>query len=575
MIFDILLYTSLAICITGVCINFILWTKRSPNVFPPQDTSRLSGTLKKIAATIFSRDFVALAKSFFIDILFQHRTLKTSLQRWLMHFLIFGGFMALVVMHAMDTLITEQFFPYYYSTVNPFFFLRSLFGLMVLTGIGIAVYRRYINKPHRLRNARSDLFLIIIVLAIILSGVLLEGMKMASVTEFTVMVEDYAGLSYDDEDVEALEAFWVKEFALVSSRVSAPFDPDTIELGLEMHESSCMDCHSPNKSAFLGYATAKLLSPVALMLDNLKMVTVFYYFHILVCFAGLALIPFGKLFHVVATPVSLLTDSVRKKSHDFPGGQLTTQLMALDACTHCGTCNLQCSAGLLREIIPNETILPSEKLQALKKASRIKKVDRATLSTLFVGIMLCTSCDRCTVVCPSGIHLKSLWHTVREHLSTLHPDSPLALTGFSFIRKINTARQDRETKPRLLPENLAPPPGDSAVQPIDMESDKAAPLHGLPPTRTFCHCFGCQNCSTICPVVAQFDTPEEQLTLMPHQIMYALGLGMTLKAKKTAMAWSCLSCYQCQENCPQNVSVCDILFMLKNQTFNPIQDKES
>jgi heterodisulfide reductase subunit C len=29
------------------------------------------------------------------------------------------------------------------------------------------------------------------------------------------------------------------------------------------------------------------------------------------------------------------------------------------------------------------------------------------------------------------------------------------------------------------------------------------------------------------------------------------------------MIWDCLTCYQCQEHCPQNVKVTDILYELK------------
>ena len=94
-------------------------------------------------------------------------------------------------------------------------------------------------------------------------------------------------------------------------------------------------------------------------------------------------------------------------------------------------------------------------------------------------------------------------------------------------------------------------------------------------TTTFSHCFGCQSCSTICPVVAGFDLPEKDLTLLPHQMMYSLGLGMTDAAMNSAMIWNCLTCYQCQETCPQNVAVCDIIFLLKNRAFNDGKDKQS
>ena len=30
------------------------------------------------------------------------------------------------------------------------------------------------------------------------------------------------------------------------------------------------------------------------------------------------------------------------------------------------------------------------------------------------------------------------------------------------------------------------------------------------------------------------------------------------------MIWDCLTCYQCQEHCPQNVAVTDLLYQLKN-----------
>ncbi len=578
MLFDILLYASLIVCITGICYNIYLWTRNGLMIPPESIESRLPGAVKQVAGTIFSRHLLSIIRSFITDVLLLGRTFKTSRVRWLMHTLIFAGFAGLVLMHAMDSVFTEKLFPYYYSTLNPFFFLRSLFGLMVLFGIAIALSRRYFQKIRRLRSSGADLFLIVLVLVIVLSGVLLEGMKMASVKEFTVMVEDYAGLSYDDEEVEALEAYWVKDFALVSGRVSAPFDPEMIEMGMEAHEASCVDCHDPNRSAFLGYAAAKLLTPVALVFDRLNMVTVFYYLHIIACFAGLALIPFGKMFHVVAAPVSLLTRSATPKNSAGASGSITRQMMGLSACTHCGTCNLHCSAGIIRETVPNDYILPSEKMQALKKTVSGRQKDPLLIAALFQGIYLCTSCDRCTVVCPSGIDLKSLWLSVREALASHCPEDPVILTGFSFIRKINRQqiwKSSKEISAASLPEHAVSPIDRSDVLAIDSAAKNSDALPVLPPTHTFANCFGCQNCSTICPVVALYESPEEHLTLMPHQIMYSLGLGLTHIAQETAMLYNCLSCYQCQEHCPQGVSVCDILFLLKNRTFKQVQDKPS
>ncbi len=104
---------------------------------------------------------------------------------------------------------------------------------MVIIGIGIAIFRRYLSKPYKLRNSNQDLYAILIVFFIIFSGILLEGMKMASVNEFVSMAEDYADLTYEEEDTLSLETYWVKEFALVSSRVNKPFDKDLLNTGIE------------------------------------------------------------------------------------------------------------------------------------------------------------------------------------------------------------------------------------------------------------------------------------------------------------------------------------------------------
>ncbi len=577
MMFDILFYSSLCICVIGICYKLIIWTNKTIGYQKHSALSnRFPSLISSFFSVIFSSKIVRLFQSLLTDVLFQKRSLNTSVLRWGMHLLIFIGFMGLVLMHALDTVITEKIWSYYYATINPFFFLRNVFALMVLGGIGIAVYRRYFLKPARLKNAGSDLYAIGIVLMIILSGIVLEGMKMSSVSEFTAMVEDYAGLDYEDEDVIALEAFWVKDYALVSDRIKKPFGADMLALGQEVHETNCADCHSPNTSAFLGYATARLLSPVAVFLDKADGVSFFYYVHIIVCFLGLALIPFTKMFHIVSTPVSLLANSVQDKDEFDSKNFMTKQLMELDACTHCSTCNLNCSAGMMYESIKNDYILPSEKLKVLKKSISKDQLNSEEVKTLFQGLYICTNCDRCTVVCPSGIDLKSLWLSVREKLLQQNPETPLVLSAFSFVRglnrmKIGTEENEKPVKEAFrktvsVSDNTRPLTIDPAINESDCHMD-------LPGVETFSHCFGCQSCSTICPVVATYDAPEEELVMMPHQIMYSLGLGLADMAKESAMIWDCLSCYQCQENCPQNVTVTDILFQLKNKAFQNFQDK--
>lgn len=574
--FDILFYLSFSICIAGVCSKIFSWTKKTVGYQQsPPAGSRFSGLVKGIISTVFSYKAFYLIKSLIFDILLQGRILKTSMLRWVMHFLVFTGFMSLLFMHALDKIFTEKLFAYYYSTINPFFFLRDLFGLMVITGIGIAVYRRYYLRPKRLKNASADFVAIISLLTIILSGVLLEGMKMTSVSEFTTMVEDYAYLDYNDDYTVALETYWVKNFALVSTRIKKPYEKESLELGLEIHEESCMDCHSPNQSAFMGYAVAKLISSGATFLDNINAITIIYYIHILSCFLGLALLPFSKMFHAVATPATLLANAVQRGGSFDSKNSLTKQIIELDACTHCSTCNLNCSAAMMYESLKNDYILPSEKMRILKKSINGKQLNTSEIRALFQGLYLCTNCDRCTVVCPSGINLKTLWLSVREKYIQQNIENSYMLSVFSFVRGLNPMQIEKIAHADPLAQAFKKTTSiKEQTKPlmIDAKTDGSDFSISLPGIDTFSHCFGCQNCSTICPVVASFQKPGEALILMPHEIMYCLGLGLIDMAKGSAMIWNCLSCYQCQEHCPQNVAVCDILFQLKNNIFHNIQE---
>ena len=60
---------------------------------------------------------------------------------------------------------------------------------------------------------------------------------------------------------------------------------------------------------------------------------------------------------------------------------------------------------------------------------------------------------------------------------------------------------------------------------------------------------------------------------LPHQIMNACGLGLKDLALGSNMLWDCLTCYQCQEQCPQGVCVTDILYELKNEAVQQVKEK--
>ncbi len=571
MVFDYLFYTSLVIFLLGLIYKISTWFTRNIGILGSGISTgqRLQSAIKGIAGVILSSKILALLEAIVLDVLLQRRVFKESVPRWLAHMLIFYGFMLLLFMHALESVISEAIFSEYYSTVNPFFFLRDFFGAMVLAGVILAAVRRYFAKPRRLETGGMDHYAILIVAVIMLSGIALLGLKIASHSEFMRMVDDYAGLD-DEEEIAALEKLWVKEYGTVSPTIQAPFDEELLEAGREVHESSCLDCHAPAPYAFTGFTAAKLIKPVALWLDKLNGVTLLWYVHIIACFIGLAYLPFSKMFHIFATPLSLIANRVMDSAKSIQANVVTRQILELDACTHCGSCSLNCSAAMVFEAIGNPYILPSEKMTLLKKLAAGKKLDETQIRAIQEGVYLCTNCDRCTVRCPSGIRLKELWYSVRESLLADGPPLPHMLSPFSFARGLIVQN--------TLSAGLYAAPIDNARQTVSgqfdnlMNPETPIPLNAQTDSetqpaikdRTYTHCFSCQSCTTVCPVVANYEDPEQVLGLLPHQIMCSLGLGLNEMASGAGMIWDCLTCYKCQENCPQQVEVCDILYRLKN-----------
>ena len=569
--FNFLLYSALSIFLLGLIYKISTWFTRKlggagQNFTPSQ---RIASAARGIARTLFSTGLLLVLKALLVDVMLQSRVFKEDVMRWLAHMLIFYGFMLLLLMHALESEITTVLFADYYATVNPFFFLRDFFGAMVLAGVGMAIFRRFLKKPSRLRTAPRDHYALIILAVIMFSGIGLIGLKITSYTEFMVMVEDYAGLD-DEEEIQALEAVWVKDFGVVSPNIKAPFDEDLLSAGREVHESNCLDCHASAQWAFTGYAAAKIIKPIAIWLDQIGGTTILWYIHFIACFAGLAYLPFSKMFHIICAPLSLVANRVMDPGDSAPANILTRQIMELDACTHCGSCSLHCSAGMIYEAVGNEYILPSEKILYLKKMVYGKQLDAGQMAAIQEGVYLCTNCDRCTVRCPSGIQLKELWYRVREELLASGPPLVSVLTPFSFARGIMVQEKLKAAVYSLPIEKANQTVAGRFTELMNPNAAISLNARSSPDRRpllrdhTFSHCFSCQTCTTVCPVVANYDTPEQVLGLLPHQIMCCLGLGLTEMAAGAKMIWDCLTCYQCQENCPQQVEVCDLLYDLKN-----------
>lgn len=572
MDFNILLGLAVIVCLAGVLFRLYAWFSQGirPSGSTPANALSLGGRIgaagKGLMGVLFSAKILLVLKSICVDLLFQKRIFDKSYLRWVAHTLIFLGFVLLFFMHALDSIVSEALFANYQPTLNPFLFLRNLFGVMVLAGVAIAVYRRLSLKSRRLKTDPSDWTALVFVGVIILSGMLLEGAKISSYTTYQNMVEEYASL--DEEEAEALEAFWVQENGLVSPNASQPFDTELIVRGIEVNGDSCIECHASNRSAFASFAAAKITRPFSAILGDSATVSMFWYLHILACLSFLAWLPFSKMFHILAAPVSLIIKRVTGDQQNEPTNILNSQMIGLSACTHCGTCSLECSASMFYETFNNDFILPSEKVQYLKKFAANKEHDPAIIKRMQEGLYVCTSCDRCTNVCPSGINLKELFISSRYSLLTAGTPETTMLSHFSFPLALAQNFVDDHLKALKIVTDLF----KKSFQHL---TDLAGPLTiGKPveaANNTYKSCYSCQRCSNICPVVRSYDNPTEALGMLPHQIIFSLGIGKVDLAMGTQMIWSCSTCYLCQEHCPNQVELCDIFYHLKNGAINKIE----
>ncbi len=272
----------------------------------------------------------------------------------------------------------------------------------------------------------------------------------------------------------------------------------------------------------------------------------------------------------------------RRFSQSWMGKNLSMiQLMELDACTHCGMCTSRCSVAIAFEGIPNINILPSEKLASIKALASGRPLKEREIKDLQEGVYLCTNCYRCTVVCPVGIDLQNLWIKVRGLLLQRGIPEFSILSPLSFYRglmKGETAQGDYERPLIQAKEAIASQcdllKNKEKVLPLTAADKRLqSGLNLSAQAKTFSACFSCQTCTTVCPVVGNYDRPQEALGLLPHQIMQAAGLGLRDLAFGSNMLWDCLTCYQCQEQCPQGVCVTDVLYELKNLAVKYVKEK--
>jgi heterodisulfide reductase subunit C/nitrate reductase gamma subunit len=570
MIFQTSLYLALFICLAGWLWRAYRWLSIDIGPEPAgSPVRRCLAAAKGFSAAVLGKRLFVGAGTFIRDALLQLHLLRDHPLRWLMHQLMFWGLLLLLLFHAFDDQLTLRLFPDYAATLNPFLFLRNLMGLLVLAGVLIALGRRRFIPAQKPITSGSDLWPLALLAAIIFSGFLAEAAQIVSEPIFDEMVADYHG-DEDPEAVAALRAVWAREYHVVFDP-PAPVSEALLKAGADLNQESCIACHSRPTAAVGSLPLAMLLKPVAPSLNRVRADLYLWHLHYLLCFSGLALLPFTKFRHLVTTPLTLCLRAIDRRPAvpASPGpntdpatvrlNRKSRRALALDACTHCGACSRHCSVTPSADVLANPLILPSEKLIRLRQSLRPHLPDEVP-DRFSEGSFICTECGRCTRICPSGLDLQDLWTAGKADLvDQRRPDlhARAVQTASDVLLNAITAQPVR-TDARSS-STLTPPPW--AAEGMDLCDDPS----------TFQACVQCAVCSSVCPVVAAAGESEKDPEMGPHLVTNLLRLGQPDLAQVSSMVWSCVTCYQCQDSCPQQIRVADLLYELRNRAWSRLR----
>lgn len=201
---------------------------------------------------IFSKEFFSIMNTILFDVILQRRILANGVSRWVIHSLIFYSFFARFALSTF-TLILQRVSPgseLAMTLVNrdsPFVAsFNDITGVFILIGVAWAMFRRYVTRPEYVLTQEQDTVALIIIGLVTLTGFLVEGVRIL--------------------------------IAQIPAHIAFP--------------------------AFAGYFISKCLSII-----NIHWQSVFgylWYLHALLWALFIAYLPFGKLKHIVTTPLSLL-----------------------------------------------------------------------------------------------------------------------------------------------------------------------------------------------------------------------------------------------------------------------------
>ncbi len=278
-----------------------VWLKaRVPGLEP--DASRwrkLVAILSFALKLLFSRRVWILLKSLIRDGMVHQRLYRRDLRRWAVHISVFGSWLLLGIFSTLTGVIVEVLpllgmspeaaasIPLlghlFHADVWWVALANEILGLVVMGGMLLVIYRRYIQKDPQLRTIPADTVTIALLTIIAFSGFPAEVFR---------LLADY-------------------------TTAAGNFAPDPAMLSPEKFPPVLYSVWGP-AWGFAGYLSALVLGGLGLGPGVWEVLhSVFFWFHFVIVTALLYYLPFSRFFHVIMSPVIVAYNTMTE--HEMHG----------------------------------------------------------------------------------------------------------------------------------------------------------------------------------------------------------------------------------------------------------------
>jgi Fe-S oxidoreductase/nitrate reductase gamma subunit len=377
-----------------------MWRLGQPDTRFNLSGKRVWAFLVSIADLLLHRRFVGIADGLGHR-RFSVKDLKArEFYPGIIHFLIFAGCIVFLLASFLDA-ISHYFFHFLRGGFYlGFSVVTDVFGILVLVGVALAVHRRYIQKPERLDNKAGDLVALLLIFAVVATGFVVEGFRIAA-TELQTN-PDWVVWSPGGY-ILALGFSGLSQAALLTWHRTSWWLHSLLSVGAIIYVSLYWN-----------------------QLWHIIVSTVNVYFR--------ALEPKGAL---VPIDLEAVENFGVAKIEDFSW----KHLLDLDACTRCGRCQDNCPAYLSGKPLSPKKVIQDLRGNWLERAPGLLKGNGSAAGRAMIGEVIaedeiwnCTTCFACHEACP--VSIEPMTKVIEMRRSLVMEQAAIPETGEGALKSI-------------------------------------------------------------------------------------------------------------------------------------------